>query len=193
MTYETFKGGHRAVIKRNGETLFCLHETVIVAKLNDGAIELSTGGWNTVTTWKYMGIALRCLGSSIVFVRDKEGKKFVHYMDTTTPFKDGMILGRVPLADMTITLIDNDVGGNRRVVVHFLNLLTEKEKATPDALGSHARFGAAMARARRAWPGGAFVYRSKKYGGGIGFTNIDDDKLRRLIAQHLDIDEQQGM
>jgi hypothetical protein len=57
--------------------------------------------------------------------------------------------------------INNDVNGNPRYVVHFLDLLNEGERQGLDVLQS---FDLALKKARKV---GGKIYRGKDFGGGI--------------------------
>ncbi len=66
------------------------------------------------------------------------------------------------------TRINGDVNGNPRYVIHFLQLLTEKEKA--DDSNIKARYGIAVHRANKI---GGRKYHTKAYGGGIVFQSYN--------------------
>jgi hypothetical protein len=63
--------------------------------------------------------------------------------------------------------INNDVNGNPRFVVHFLDLLNEGERQGLDVLQS---FDLAVKKARKV---GGKVYRGKDFGGGIVFQSYN--------------------
>ena len=69
--------------------------------------------------------------------------------------------------------VNSDVYGNPRYVVHFLDLLTEAEKAEPFLSSGYTKFQTALNRSHKI--GGA-KYRGRDFGGGIVFQsyNIDD-------------------
>jgi hypothetical protein len=70
--------------------------------------------------------------------------------------------------------INNDVNGNPRFVVHFLDLLNEGERQGLDVLQS---FDLAVKKARKI---GGKVYRGRDFGGGIVFQsyNIQETILK---------------
>jgi hypothetical protein len=63
--------------------------------------------------------------------------------------------------------INNDLNGNPRFVVHFLDLLNEGERQGLDVLQS---FDLAVKKARKV---GGKVYRGKDFGGGIVFQSYN--------------------
>ena len=80
--------------------------------------------------------------------------------------------------------VAHDVNGNPRYVVHYLDLLTNKEQEElwqSSARGEwvDASYKAALAKARKI---GGKVYRAKWFGGGIVFQsyNLESD-LTRII------------
>ena len=66
------------------------------------------------------------------------------------------------------TRIKGDVNGNPRYVIHFLQLLTEKEKS--DDSNIKERYGIAVKRANKI---GGRKYHTKAYGGGIVFQSYN--------------------
>ncbi len=192
MSYEMFKGGHRSVVEWKGDTLFCYHETVIVAKLSDGAIQLNTGGWDTVTTWKYIGIALReyggLVGRRIEFKRDKKtGAKIVMFDGNEFAFKDNIVIGRRPGWDIDVTEVNSDYRGCPRYVVHFTNLLTDIERKRADV---DANYALAL---RRAGAIGGRKFHNKQFGGGVVFAeHLDKNQIAEKIAKLVAEAERQG-
>ena len=82
-------------------------------------------------------------------------------------------------ADFKITRITNDSNGNGRLVVHFFALLTHDEcREIPSVDGLYR---AALDKARKI---GGRKYSTKKFGGGIVFTNYESN-LRAEIAALL--------
>jgi len=63
--------------------------------------------------------------------------------------------------------INNDVNGNPRYVVHFIDLLNEGERQGLDVLQS---FDLAVKKARKV---GGKIYRGKDFGGGIVFQSYN--------------------
>jgi hypothetical protein len=63
--------------------------------------------------------------------------------------------------------INNDVNGNPRFVVHFLDLLNEGERQGLDVLQS---FDLALKKARKV---GGTKYRGRDFGGGIVFQSYN--------------------
>jgi hypothetical protein len=63
--------------------------------------------------------------------------------------------------------INNDVNGNPRYVVHFIDLLNEGERKGLDVLQS---FDLAVKKARKV---GGKVYKGKDFGGGIVFQSYN--------------------
>lgn len=77
--------------------------------------------------------------------------------------------------------IDNDVNGNPRYVCHYLNLLTEVEKASTDPLFGDP-YTLAMKRAKKI---GGRRYHTKQYGGGIVFQSYNVEQTEKDIQISL--------
>lgn len=75
------------------------------------------------------------------------------------------------------TIINNDVNGNPRYVVHFLDLLTSEEQA---GLSISERYQLAVKKANKI---GGKKYNTKKYGGGIVFQSYNLPDLERNINE----------
>lgn len=98
--------------------------------------------------------------------------------------------------------INNDVNGNPRYVVHFHDLLTEREKASSFLSWAGAKYTLAQYRASSV---GGKQYKAKSYGGGLVFTSYNlqhelqaafdlfaqsaDYKKASVIAAHVLNDE----
>lgn len=67
------------------------------------------------------------------------------------------------------TRVNNDVNGNPRLVVHFLQLLT-KEELNSNLLPTGIKYDLALMRAKTV---GGRKYHNKSYGGGIVFQEYD--------------------
>lgn len=67
------------------------------------------------------------------------------------------------------TRVNNDVNGNPRLVVHFLQLLT-KEELDSNLLPTSVKYDLALMRAKTV---GGKKYHNKSYGGGIVFQEYD--------------------
>jgi len=82
----------------------------------------------------------------------------------------------------TFTKINNDVNGNPRVVVHFLNLNTQEElDRQGDAwIPVGVKYALALDRARKI---GGKKYSTKKYAGGIVFQCYSTDELQKEIER----------
>ena len=90
---------------------------------------------------------------------------------------------------MEFTRINNDVNGNPRYVVHYLNLLTEQDKLIPVWNESGARvyptkYEIAVKRANKI---GGRKYHTKRYGGGIVFQSYSlkelENSIREIVAK----------
>jgi hypothetical protein len=83
--------------------------------------------------------------------------------------------------DYEFTRVNNDVNGNPRYVVHYLALLTDKEK-----YGPYLPNGYEIAL-RRSRAFGGKKYRGKGYGGGIVFqsynTQVEAEMIARIVEQ----------
>ena len=73
--------------------------------------------------------------------------------------------------------VKNDIYGNPRVVVHFLNLISNKES---DKLTLDAKYSLAYLRALKL---GGKKYRGKDFGGGFVFQSYNDDELVKSINE----------
>ena len=77
--------------------------------------------------------------------------------------------------------VNSDVYGNPRYVVHFLDLLTEAEKAEPITLDrgfSSRRYDIAVKRAHKIC---GVKYRGRDFGGGIVFQSYSIDDTAEAI------------
>ena len=79
--------------------------------------------------------------------------------------------------DYEFTRVNNDANGNPRYVVHYLALLTDKEK-----YGPHLPNGYEIALKRSRAFGGK-KYRGKDYGGGIVFQSYNTQVEAEMVAQ----------
>ena len=73
--------------------------------------------------------------------------------------------------------VKHDMYGNPRVVVHFLNLISNKES---DKLTLDAKYSLAYLRALKL---GGKKYRGKDFGGGFVFQSYNDDELVKNINE----------
>lgn len=78
---------------------------------------------------------------------------------------------------MEFKRIKNDVNGNPRYVVHFLNLLTQRELDSTNITNSYA---IACKRANKI---GGRKYHTKSYGGGIVFQSYNIQDLEKRIDE----------
>jgi hypothetical protein len=79
------------------------------------------------------------------------------------------------MTDRTITIehfhrIKNDVNGNPRYVLHFLNLNTDSELDANPWIDSSRKYDLALARSRAQ---GGRKFHNKQYGGGIVFQSYN--------------------
>ncbi len=71
-----------------------------------------------------------------------------------------------------LTRVNNDVNGNPRYVIHFMALLTDKEKDHDYSLNlPDNRYNLAIARAKSLFGGKKF--HNRQYGGGIVFQSYN--------------------
>jgi hypothetical protein len=91
-----------------------------------------------------------------------------------------------------MTRVDCDNDGNSRYVVHFFNLVTEKDKeearklsqtCSPFNFPTHYQYEIAVNKARTI---GGKRYKAKHYGGGIVFTSNSKQALAESIAELMD-------
>lgn len=80
---------------------------------------------------------------------------------------------------MELTRINNDVNGNPRYVVHFLNVLTEEEQKQFEGIDHITKLYAyAINKAKRI---GGKKYHTKKFGGGLVFQSYNTKDLIKKI------------
>lgn len=84
---------------------------------------------------------------------------------------------------MQLTRVKNDVNGNGRFVVHFLDLVTPEERAAAPSVGFIPwLFQKALDRSKKL---GGRRYRGKDFGGGIVFQECGEELLRQDILNLL--------
>lgn len=85
---------------------------------------------------------------------------------------------------MELTRVRNDINGNPRHVCHFLDLLTDAEKARSGAawLDIPTKYAIALRRAKVI---GGRKYHNRQFGGGIVFKCYGADDLRPHVARVL--------
>lgn len=83
---------------------------------------------------------------------------------------------------ITFTRIENDINGNPRYVVHFLDVLTKDEREALRDKPITFLFKIALAKAKKI--GGA-TYRAKWYGGGIVLSSYNLDKTAEFFNTTL--------
>ena len=83
---------------------------------------------------------------------------------------------------MEFTRIANDINGNPRYILHFLNFITDQES---QGLTLDQKYNLAVKKAQKL---GGKIYRCKSFGGGIVFTsyNIQSTILRLRLNQRND-------
>jgi hypothetical protein len=84
---------------------------------------------------------------------------------------------------MQLSRVKNDVNGNGRFVVHFLDLVTPEERAASPEQGRIPwLFDRALARSKKL---GGRRYRGSDFGGGIVFQECGEELLRQDILNLL--------
>jgi len=85
---------------------------------------------------------------------------------------------------MQITRVKNDINGNSRRVIHFLELLTHADRAAlPIGPGrTSAMCSLALTKARKI---GGKKFHNRQYGGGIVFQAYTDAEVEHLVARAL--------
>lgn len=89
---------------------------------------------------------------------------------------------------MQITRIKSDINGNPRRVVHFLDLLTERDREEAKELHGNSfnhiphLYAVALSRARKI---GGKKFHNKQFGGGIVFQSYSDNELENDIKSLL--------
>jgi hypothetical protein len=83
---------------------------------------------------------------------------------------------------MQITRIKNDINGNPRKVVHFLEFIKDEDKQTAEGKKRNILelFALAVKRANKL---GGRRYLANSYGGGIVFQSYCDEELRGIVAR----------
>lgn len=89
--------------------------------------------------------------------------------------------------DIKLTKISHDVNGNPRYVCHYLNLLTEREKQQENRYipeqNMTLHYAIAVHRSHKI---GGRKYHTRSYGGGIVFTDYENEIIRnikRIVAE----------
>ena len=84
------------------------------------------------------------------------------------------------LKDISVKRVNNDSNGNPRLVIHFLNLITEQDAN----LSITNKYNLALSRAKKY---GGRKFHNKQYGGGIAFQEYNDtdvlDIVNKILAQ----------
>ena len=84
------------------------------------------------------------------------------------------------------TRINNDINGNPRYVLHFLNLNTRAELDADPWMPVGVKYGIAVKRANRI---GGKKYHTKSYGGGIVFQSYSLEDTENSILRVLQEDQ----
>ena len=79
--------------------------------------------------------------------------------------------------DFRLLRINNDINGNPRYVVHFLNILNNEENSF---LPFNKKYEYSLKKAKII---GGKKYHNKQYGGGIVFQSYNSDDLKRKIVE----------
>ena len=85
-------------------------------------------------------------------------------------------------SNVSYTRINNDVNGNTRLVVHYLELLTSEELSSSFLSWAGLKYDLALMRAK---PMGGKKYHNKSYGGGIVFQEYEgclDNTIERCFS-----------
>lgn len=82
------------------------------------------------------------------------------------------------MQQIQLTRINNDVNGNPRYCVHFLDLLSTTESHS--SIPVEKRFSLALQKAKTI---GGSKYRGKQYGGMIVFQSYNTDNLIKSIKE----------
>ena len=84
------------------------------------------------------------------------------------------------LENITLTRVNNDVNGNPRYVLHFLEVLNKEEQAF---LPFSKKYEYALKKAKVI---GGRKFHNKQYGGGIVFQSYNTDNLKENIIDVLE-------
>ena len=82
--------------------------------------------------------------------------------------------------ELTLTRVNNDVNGNPRYVMHFLQMNTMAEIEAVPWIGVSEKYAMAVKRANTI---GGRKYHNRSYGGGIVFQSYSVDELARHVSQ----------
>ena len=82
---------------------------------------------------------------------------------------------------MEFTRVNNDVNGNPRFVVHFFELLTDKESRNYD-ISITDKYDLALERAKKL---GGRKFSNKQFGGGIVFQSYNNEFLAQKIKDSI--------
>ncbi len=94
---------------------------------------------------------------------------------------------QITLENCTVTRINNDINGNPRRTIHFLNLITDNEvKMSYTEFGLEKLYKLAVRRANKY---GGKKYHCKAYGGGIVFQSYNDSDVIKLVNRILNEQE----
>jgi len=110
----------------------------------------------------------------------KPGKRIskkgnVYYENRENRSDKGRLLGIYD--DFRLLRINNDINGNPRYVVHFLNILNNEENSF---LPFNKKYEYSLKKAKII---GGKKYHNKQYGGGIVFQSYNSDDLKRKIVE----------
>lgn len=85
---------------------------------------------------------------------------------------------------MQITRIKNDINGNPRKVVHFLEFIRPEERYQTGTrvYGPNWMYELALKRAKKL---GGKKFHNRQYGGGIVFQAYSDEEVRHLVDRAL--------
>ena len=83
------------------------------------------------------------------------------------------------LDNLRLTRVNNDVNGNPRYVLHFLDILNNEENSF---LPFSKKYEYALKKAKII---GGKKYHNKQFGGGIVFQSYNTDNLKENIIWHI--------
>jgi len=111
---------------------------------------------------------------------NKPGKRIskkgnVYYENRENRSDKGRLLGIYD--DFRLLRVNNDINGNPRYVVHFLNILNNEENSF---LPFNKKYEYSLKKAKII---GGKKYDNKQYGGGIVFQSYNSDDLKRKIVK----------
>ena len=114
-------------------------------------------------------------GTNVVFFEAYDTKEATHKAINLADHSKSVRIDEIER--INFTRVKNDVNGNPRYVVHFLNLLSNEEQ---NNLSISQKYAVALAKSRKI---GGRKFHNKQYGGGIVFQSYNTTDLEKHILK----------